>query len=52
MVDRLGKRLHQGAFEDGLTEALEEVSALLVAHFPLESGALRPNELANAVVRA
>lgn len=52
MVDRLGKRLHQGAFEDGLTEALEEVSALLVAHFPLESGGLRPNELANAVVRA
>ena len=52
MVQRLGSRLHEGAFEDGLTEALEEVSALLVAHFPLESGALRPNELNNAVVRA
>ena len=52
MVDRLGRRLVKGAFEDGLTEALEEVSALLVAHFPLEDGTLRPNELNNAVVRA
>ena len=52
MVDRLSGRLVKGAFEDGLTEALEEVSALLVAHFPLEDGTLRPNELNNAVVRA
>jgi uncharacterized membrane protein len=52
MVDRLGSRLVKGAFEDGLTEALEEVSALLVTHFPLEDGALRPNELNDAVVRA
>lgn len=52
MVDRLGSQLHQGAVEDGLTEALEEISALLVEHFPLEQGTLRPNELNNAVVRA
>ena len=52
MVDRLGHRLHEGAFEDGLTEALEEVSALLVAQFPLQAGELRTNELTNAVVRA
>lgn len=52
MVDRLGSRLFKGAFEDGLTEALEEVSGLLVAHFPLDPDALRPNELNNAVVRA
>ena len=52
MVDRLASRLFKGDFEDGLTEALEEVSALLVAHFPLEEGALRSNELNNAVVRA
>ena len=52
MVDRLGLRLHDGAFEDGLTEALEEVSALLVAHFPLQLGLVRANELTNAVVRA
>lgn len=52
MVDRLGHRLHEGAFEEGLTEALEEVSALLVAHFPLQAGESRSNELVNAVVRA
>lgn len=52
MVDRLSLRLRDGAFEDGLTEALAEVSALLVAHFPLAPGASRANELNNAVVRA
>lgn len=51
MVDRLASRLRTGNFEDGLTQALEEVSALLVAHFPAETGALRPNELSDAVVR-
>lgn len=51
MVDRLGQRLHQGNVEDGLTEALEEVSALLVQHFPLPQGELRPNELPDIVVR-
>ena len=52
MVDRLSRRLRSGAFEDGLTEALEEVSALLVTHFPLTPDQLRINELSNAVVRA
>jgi len=33
-VARLGQALHEGRFEDGLTQALEEVSALLVEHFP------------------
>lgn len=51
IVDRLGARLREGAFEDGLTQALEEVSALLVLHFPAESGATRRNELADGVVR-
>jgi uncharacterized membrane protein len=51
IVDRLGARLREGAFEDGLTQALEEVSALLVTHFPAEIGAARPNELPDAVVR-
>jgi uncharacterized membrane protein len=51
IVDRLGVRLHEGAFEDGLTQALEEVSALLVTHFPAEAPAVRPNELPDAVVR-
>ena len=51
IVDRLGARLREGAFEDGLTQALEEVSALLVQHFPAEAGATRRNELADGVVR-
>ena len=51
IVDRLGLRLQNGEFEDGLTQALEEVSALLVAHFPAEAGSVNPNELSDAVVR-
>lgn len=51
IVDRLGARLREGAFEDGLTQALEEVSALLVRHFPVEAGVTRRNELADSVVR-
>lgn len=34
IVDRLGGALKGGQFEDGLTHALEEVSAVLVEHFP------------------
>jgi uncharacterized membrane protein len=51
MVDRLAARLRSGEFEDGLTQALEEASALLVAQFPAQEGVLRPNELPDAVVR-
>jgi len=51
IVDRLGTRLREGAFEDGLSQALEEVSALLVQHFPAEAGSARRNELADCVVR-
>ncbi|MCW5655228.1 TPM domain-containing protein [Hydrogenophaga sp.] len=51
IVDRLGARLRENAFEDGLTAALEEVSALLVAHFPAQEDATHVNELPNAVVR-
>ena len=52
IVDRLGARLHRGEVEDGLTQALEEVSALLVEHFPAPSETWRPNQLSNSVVRA
>ena len=47
MVTRLGGALHEGRFEDGLTKALEEVSAVLVAHFPESPEASRdePNQL-------
>ncbi len=51
IVDSLALRLRAGEFEDGLTQALEEVSALLVLNFPAEPGAVRSNELSDAVVR-
>ena len=45
MVQRMGSAFREGRFEDGLTHALEEVSALLVQHFPLAPGASSSNEL-------
>ena len=50
-VLRLRAHLQHGDFETGLTQALEEVSALLVMHFPAAEGAVRTNELPDAVVR-
>jgi uncharacterized membrane protein len=44
IVDRMGSAFKEARFEDGLTQALEEVSALLVGHFP-HAGAVNPNEL-------
>ncbi len=48
IVQRMGTAFHEGRFEDGLTHALEEVSALLVQHFPAAAGAANPNELPDA----
>ena len=45
MVDRMARAFSDGRFEDGLTQALEEVSAPLVAHFPASPGAANLNEL-------
>ncbi|MBA2675799.1 TPM domain-containing protein [Ramlibacter sp.] len=45
IVARMSSNLHAGRFEDGLTQALEEVSALLVRHFPLAAGEADVNEL-------
>ncbi|HSV84099.1 MAG TPA: TPM domain-containing protein [Ramlibacter sp.] len=45
IVRRMGRAFQEGRFEDGLTQALEEVSALLVLHFPAEAGGVNPNEL-------
>ncbi len=42
---RMGSAFHEDRFEEGLTQALEEVSALLVTHFPLTAGQPNPNEL-------
>ena len=51
IVDRLGTQLRAGGFEDGLTQALEEVSALLVAHFPSDGATPGENELPDTVLR-
>ncbi|KWT97972.1 MULTISPECIES: TPM domain-containing protein [unclassified Variovorax] len=45
MTRRMASAFREGRFEDGLTQALEEVSALLVAHFPLAEGEPDRNEL-------
>ncbi len=50
VVQRMGRAFHEGRFEDGLTQALEEVSALLVQHFPLAPGSGDANELPDAPV--
>jgi uncharacterized membrane protein len=45
IIQRMGSAFREGRFEDGLTQALEEVSALLVAHFPRQAGEQNPNGL-------
>ena len=45
MVERLGRAIADARVEDGLTQALEEVSAALVAHFPQSADAAPVNEL-------
>jgi uncharacterized membrane protein len=38
MTARMSAAFAEGRFEDGLTQALEEVSAVLVANFPATAG--------------
>ena len=45
LVAHMREAFRAGRYEDGLTQALAEVSALLVAHFPAEGGASPGNEL-------
>jgi uncharacterized membrane protein len=45
IVDRMRGAFRDKRFEDGLTQALEEVSALLVEHFPSQEGDAQTNEL-------
>jgi uncharacterized membrane protein len=45
MVERMGSAFRQGRYEDGLTQALEEISALLMEHFALRADQANPNEL-------
>jgi len=45
MVSSMQHAFKQGDFESGLTQAIDQVSALLVQHFPLAAGEKNPNEL-------
>jgi uncharacterized membrane protein len=45
IVARMSDAFREERFEDGLTQALEEVSALLVQHFPVADGQAHRNEL-------
>lgn len=48
MTVRMATAFKAGQFEDGLTQALGEVSAVLVAHFPADANQKHSNELPDA----
>ena len=50
MVGHMREAFRTGRYEDGLTQALAEVSALLVAHFPAGEDAAHSNELPDGPV--
>ena len=50
MTQRMSTAFASNRFEDGLTQAIEEVCTLLVTHFPATAGEQRPNELPNEPV--
>jgi uncharacterized membrane protein len=45
MLQSLGEALRNNRLEDGLNQAIDAVTAVLIQHFPLEAGTIRPNEL-------
>jgi uncharacterized membrane protein len=47
IVAGLSEHLKRGDFERGLTQAVEEISALLVQQFPVTDSDVNPNELSN-----
>ncbi len=49
IAQRLGDAFKAKRYEEGLTDALAEVSALLVQHFPLAEGEANPNELSDGL---
>ena len=50
VVTRMADAFRSNRYEDGLTQALEEVFAVLVEHFPARDTAENPNELPDAPV--
>ena len=49
ILDGLSAALKGGRFEEGLTQALAEVSALMVQHFPVVEGETNSNDLPDAL---
>ena len=47
IVAGLSEHLKRDDFERGLTQAVEEISALLVQQFPVANSEVNPNELSN-----
>jgi uncharacterized membrane protein len=45
ITQRMGATFREGRFEDGLSQAVEEVTELLLSRFPAVPGAQRDNEL-------
>jgi uncharacterized membrane protein len=45
IVQRMGAALREGRNEEGLVQAIDAVTALLLRHFPAAPGAANPNEL-------
>ena len=47
VMERMRAAFRQGAFEQGLNDAIDAVDALLAQHFPLAPGEVNPNELSD-----
>jgi len=50
LVQQMSEAFKNGAFEAGLTQAVDAVTAMLRQHFPLDADAPNPNELPNQPV--
>ncbi len=48
LVARMSQAFRDGRFEEGLSQAIDEVTALLVRHFPRNTDTADTNELPNA----
>jgi uncharacterized membrane protein len=47
IVETMRSTFREGRYEEGLTQAIDAVDALLASQFPLDAGTPNPNELAD-----
>lgn len=45
LVEAISMAFRAGRYEEGLTRAIDDVTELLVQHFPVQAGKTNPNEL-------